>query len=84
MEITYLSNPQSVGLMGNQIQIIPKEVAHISELESLNLANNPLKDIAQLKKLRPLNLSDTELPTSLKNEIKMRLPHTEIFLYPFS
>lgn len=71
------SNPQvsspDLGLSGQKLTAIPMEVFSRTELTSLDLSNNALKDapqsqIGQLKNLKTLNLSNnllTGLPAEL-------------------
>lgn len=63
------------------ITFLPAQLSQLTQLESLNLSGNAIKNINELfslKQLKELNVSDCELTKEQLEKLKKELPDTEI------
>ena len=77
-EIWQLFNLEKLDLGGNRLTSLPLEIWQLSNLMVLNLCGNQLirlpPEIGQLSNLRRLVLSEDELTSKAKEEIRQLLP----------
>ncbi|HSW76536.1 MAG TPA: leucine-rich repeat domain-containing protein [Candidatus Saccharimonadales bacterium] len=83
-EIGHLNKLKELYLTNNQLRALPPEIGHMSALQRLSLSNNQLSalptEMGQLSILEELDLSKNNLSSTLKNELKRKLPNTTIYL----
>ena len=69
-------------MSSNQIGVIPEEVAQCSELQQLDLYNNPIADLGQglhaLKNLSELDLRGLMMNANKQREIAEKMPHVRV------
>lgn len=72
---------KALNLSHCEITFLPVQLSQLTQLESLNLAGNAIKNINELfslKQLKELNVSDCSLSKEQLEKLKKELPNTEI------